>query len=360
MKRILALAFAALTFSSWGFTACHLFETNSTPLGRKFHTYFAKTEAMIPMPNYVTNGLTHWYDGQMNVGLGWHKDGDIAFWKDLAGDNDLLITSTNIYFTKKGLRCPQYKVNAGQWGTRTAGLARGEQIPDSECVTIEVCARSRRYYNGTYTDAHISTDQYNILVSNGRNNSSYPTHYPHFIGFHSNAGTTQRFYGGPYFVIGGRNNCGIRCQSYDSDYGIWGGGLYAIYPMFYLAYINSNTSETSPSSPYYQPYWTAKIDYTRFAPTFETCINTFSDEAPKYNSAGQLRNSTLLKPDPNFNYFSIGGSCYGEYVFGRDVFYDTNFWNGDIFCVRVYNRELTAEERAQNSKIDYERFYERY
>lgn len=358
MKRILALALAALTFSSWGFTACHLFETNSTPSARKFHTYFAKTEAMISMPNYVTNGLTHWYDGQMNVGLGWHKDGDIAFWKDLAGDNDLLITSTNIYFTKKGLRCPNYKVNTSQWETRTAGLARGEQIPSGDCKTIEVCARSRVYYAGTYLSANVSTDQYNMLVSNGEESYQYQYSYPIFIAFHNHSDTTRRYSGGPYFAIFGRSpSYGVRCLSFSSAYAMFGDGWYSIYDTFNLSYSDANVAQYNPSSPYYQPYWSAKINYVRFARSYDSCITTHEDEAPKSTYIGHIETSSLLKPDPNFRYFAIGGSCEQTSSWGTIVIREYNFWNGDIFCVRVYNRELMAEEREQNTKVDYERFY---
>lgn len=318
----------------------HIWETNSIAGARRFYFYSAESYKSIETPNYVTNGLTHWWDGQINVRLGYHKDGNIEYWKDLVGNNDLLITSTGIFFSKKSLRCNN---------ARTSGVAVGNQIPDLDCVTIEVCAKC--------SPADVDVGMYNILVCNGRNNSYYPTAYPHFVGFYSNLGVTKRFEGGPYFVMCGRSSRGIRCQAYENLYKLFGDGGYSIHPMFYLAYINSDTSQTTPAQPYYQPYWDAKIDYTRFVSTFESCINTFSESASTYSVEGRVGDSSSLTPDPNFSYFSIGGSRYYEEQFGSRVYKDTNFWHGDIYCVRVYNRELTSEERSANSKIDHERFY---
>lgn len=348
---MISLIFAAII------PIAHIWETNSTPTVRRFYTYSANSYKLIPTPNYVTNGLTHWWDGQINVRIGWHKDGNIAFWKDLVGDNDLLITSTNIYFTKKGLRCPNYKVNTSKWGTRTAGLARGEQIPSDDCKTIEVCVRSRIYYAGTYIKAEVSTDQYNMLVSNGKESYQYQSSYPIFIAFHNQSGTASRYGGGPYFAIFGRSpNYGVRCLSFSNEYEMFGDGFNFIYDTFNLSYSNANAAQYNPSSPYHQPYWSAKINYVRFARSYDSCIITHEDEAPKYTYIGNIEDSSLLKPDPNFRYFSIGGSCEQTSSFGTIVIREYNFWNGDIFCVRVYNRELSAEEREQNTKIDYERF----
>lgn len=349
---MISLIFAAII------PIAHIWETNSTPTVRRFYAYSANSYKLIQTPNYVTNGLTHWYDGQVNVGIGRHEDGDIAFWKDLSGTNDLLITSTNVFFTKKGLRCPYYlPIGASQFTVRPSGLARGSRIPDDECVTIEVCARSRVYIGSAYMSADLRTDMFNALVSNGRRYASNQSSFPQFIAFHSQFGTTKRYSGGPLFVIGGRAQ-DLRCLSFDNDYSLWGDGSMKIYDTFSLMFCNQNVNETSPSIPYYQAYWSAKFDYTRFAPSFENCITTHEDGAPEYSINGQRSSTSLLKPDPNFEYFSIGGSCYYEDKFGMRTYYDTNFWHGDIFCVRTYNRELTAEERAQNAKIDYERFYD--
>lgn len=361
MKRIIALLFLVLTFTGWGFTACHLFETNSTLSSRNFHTYFAKTDAMIPMPNYVTNGLTHWYDAQMNVGIGRHQNGDIAFWKDLVGNNDLLITSTNIFFTKKWLRCPYYKrTGSTQYSVRTSGVARGDRIPDSDCVTIEVCARSRIYYerqSSGYLKCNVRNDMYNMLVSNGERYVPYTHSYPQFIAFHSQLSVSGPvcYYGGPLFIIGGRYD-GVRCMSFAHDYDLWGDGYGTIYDTFSLMFYNPNVGEMSPTRPIYQPYWSAKFDYVRFTPEYDDCIITHQDGAPQYSSDGEERSSTLLQPDPNYEYFAIAGSCYYDRPFYDIVYHDTNFWSGDIGVVRIYNRELTAEERAQNTKVDHERF----
>lgn len=355
MKHLLSLAVSLLCLIGQSEVVCHCFETNSTRLVRKFHTYSAKTEALIPTPNYITDGITHWWDGQLNVGFGHHKDGDLAFWKDLIGDKDLLITSTDVTFDKLSFYCP-FKKTGGypQYRRRTAGMASTEnnvQIPDSELVTIEVCAAN--YDNGV--PYHVSSDQYDMLVCNGASSQDDPYFYSPFMLAFYNDYNPRNYNGDPYYIIVARgSDAGIRCQDFYANtymhkfYNNW---------IFNLSYSNNNITERTANTGqgFYQPYYSSNLEYIEFNSTFASSNFVTNNAPPKYRNDGSSAGTTGYRPIPGYC-FTIGGSRAYKYQYGY-YWVEKNFWSGHIFCVRTYNRRLSYEEREHNARIDHERFY---
>ena len=362
MRKILAsLLIAASAITGVCGDVAHLFETNSTAEARKFHTYCAKNVYMIPTPNYVTNGLTHWYDGQINIGIGWHKSGFVPFWRDLVGDRDLLVTSEDAVFSDRSfdILWKHQTTPISTYTERTMGIAACDKIPDDEIVTVEVCAtldtRVPMKENGTYM----------TLVCNGNENERGGYYYPMsiFMGFAIDTGSYISWSGNHYRLVAGRGeDLSIRCLSVYSTYDFF--PSQSSYMMFTYSMSNPDKSQTYPTtgSGYYQPFQSASLLLCEFIvpsvgePDFSRTVFKTSESPTRYNTDGyrQAETTSLQRFITSGDSFTIGGvrleSSYGSYP-------ERHFFDGKIFCVRIYNRVLTEAERKENAKIDLERFW---
>lgn len=344
MRKFLSVLFAVFTLAGFGEDICHIFETNSTDEVRRFHAYKAKTIALIPTPAYITNGLTHWWDGQINIKIGYHQDGVIPFWKDLVGDKDLVITSTQVSFDELSFVCPN-----GRYG----GLAATDyqdRIPDNEIVTVEVCARP--YNSSTYSP---SANAYDTLVCNGTIYEENP-YYSCSCLVAMFLNQRHIYNGGQYFLILARGEDeGVRSYDFSSYYDIH--PQYASgYWNFFISFTNDDLSHTRFDYPYRQPYYKSSFEYIDFSGyNFASSYFLKSEEAFKNNSRGSLASSTF-RPNYPGNCFTIGGTRARVYQWGSYYWVESNFWRGKIFCVRTYNRRLSMEEREFNAAIDYQRF----
>ena len=342
----------------------HIWETNSTPTVRRFYTYSANSYKMIPMPNYVTNGITHWWDGEINLKIGYHKEGHLSTWKDLVGNRDLSITSDSLAFTGKGLSMfYQKNQDSIQYIERTKGIACCDKIPDDEIVTVEVCAvsdvRQNIKVNGTFM----------TLACNGNDDWSGNYYYPMsvFMAFVVDSGSYSAWYGNSYRLVAARGETlSIRCQSFSSDYDFI--PSYSAYMMFTYSMSNPDKSKTSEdtASGYYQPYWDTYMMLSEYyvsnssfpSPSFARTVFKISESATRNNVEGEFRNATsvLHKIDVSPDSFTIGGVRYDRSLPTAE-YQEGQFFNGRIFCIRIYNRVLTEEERKANAQIDFNRFY---
>lgn len=362
MKFVAASLFALMTLVSQAGTVCHIFETNSIAGTRRFHPYSAQAVKMIPIPNYVTNGLTHWYDGVHNNGKGFHKSGKLNFWKDVQGSNDLYITSTqNAEFLNNSLYF-SFNKSGYQYVERTEGICVNDQIPDSDIVTIEICA-------GTYKVSAYSVPQtdMDMLCAQG---SSMSTQYtdpyyscPFWIGFTAMMGSGASSHtGDPYWTVVSRgDDMGWRGTDFTSYYDQFPGNR--TYKQFTISVSCTDRSQTSAnlSQSYYQPFYTAtsSIFYDFSSRGLVAITNS---TAVRYDTAGRVSNtsSAVNKLYVHNHELQIGGIRYGLVKYGLMTYRESSFWTGYIYSVRIYNRKLTDAEKMINAQIDRERFYNIY
>lgn len=365
MKTIMSCLVALACSFANAASICHIFETNSVSGKRAFHPFSAKLVRLLPMPKYNTNGLVHMYDSEINVGIGLHQDGFVPVWKDLYGNVDLTITSDLLTFGKKHLFMPKIKTGSGMltvWSERTSGIAiANTRIPDNEIVTVEVCAAVQPQYMNVYSP---SQTKFDVLVSNGDMLDTGDMYWAasHFLAMCCDMGNNRSWGGKPYRLIFGRGaDCSIRCKSFSSNYDLFPANM--SWNQFTVSYSCVDKTITRPPSgqPYYQPFYNSPALYCNFVypswgtPSFDNCKFVASDTAPTYSTDGWRDNSTskLNTTKINDTPFTIGGISYSTWGGGRT---EGQFWSGYIFCVRIYDRVLTDQERRANMKIDFERF----
>lgn len=376
MKHVLSLALSMLCLIGQCGVVCHIFETNSTHYVRHFHTYSAKTEKLIPSPHYVTNGLTHWWDGQLNVGLGYHRDGDITFWKDLVGNKDLLLTSTNIFFKTRSLYLPmgygfkqtsQSGVSGYGPTFRTSGICVCNKIPYEEAVTIEVCVRALYDYNDTQV-AGIGGPSYrnfwNCILSDGcpLTWSQYTApkgENPFLIAFYADHYLSRLYNtyssGKHYWLVCGNGRDGsIRGIEYQNSTTLFRNvGSARNIQQTTICFMNDDTDNITASGVYGQPYAQSSIFRTHFHyEDAEHNVLEKSETATPNSTGGKIKLPNEQFGTQPSDEFTVGGT--------RDTYNHTreyNFFAGWIYAIRIYNRRLTEAEHTANATIDYDRFY---
>lgn len=289
-----------------------------------------------PLPRaYVTEGLTHYWDGEFNVSRTGH-DADTLVWKDLVGTNDLTrLPHELLTFTAHSAKFGY----TSYWSPkRTGGMFVGTTIPDSEIATVEVCACFQKGYGDS------SVGECNVMFSNGATTRDYRS---------SQLG--DKYCGAPYFYTltfaYSATHLGSIARTASNGYvgytrwnlgGNKGEGTGATFQDYTSAgftisgcVTNRTDAGGSITAHYWRPdtlanYW----GYYRDMPyTNNYVYTTGSHSSPYYTPV-----------DPVGTGMSVGGVRFngGQY----SLFY------GYIYAIRVYNRRLTMEERARNAAID--------
>lgn len=225
--------------------------------------------------DYVQNGLVAMWDGIENAGWGVH-DASATTWKDLAGTEDLIFTTT-------GAHPPHWEDNcaARTTTTRWAVVFATSQNADTDADTVEVVTDFTWYNNDIYPTGLVGGRQGRLIgVANNSQGSSVL-----FAGYATGKGvplgSTTKFTAS--ILFSGTGNASV------ADYYLDGN------------HYSSDRLETTKTD------WNSQSPY----------------------------------------YFVIGGRRASDNDCG---------YSGKIFCVRKYNRALTADEIARNYAIDKARF----
>lgn len=333
-----------------GTNVAHIILGEHTLAYDKYHTYSATTSQKYAWPNYVQDGLIHMWDGILNTGKDTHKDGDIPYWKDVIGDLDLMITSTNIYFTGNSLYMPFL---GSSRTNRVEGIARStDSITDEKSyITVEVCVSNN---DGSYNYFPNRTMQSACIFNSSatRYSSSTASWYSPF--FLATDGYSTGWYMDNFYKL-------FLAKTYDGSmrmvaYNYSNSSKY-IRGQFTLSFENSSRDYTTSTS-YCQPYNTSVLTIYSFGDSI-TSYNTTTNAYKKYDMTGKIKSPYAYNVYAG-NYLTIGGikgsTSAMSPVIGRS--YECLFWNGHIYCVRIYNRKLTAEEKLSNYEVDYRRFYD--
>lgn len=309
----------------------------------KYNTYTATTTQKYAWPEYAQDGLIHMWDAILNTGKDTHKDGDIPYWKDVVGSTDLIITSTNVYFTSNSFYLPV---------DRESGIARssGSIYDESSYVTVEVCASDNAGLYFPFDKDNAMT----IFNSSARmqSSSSDSTWYSPF--FIAADGYLRGWEGdgvGYKMILAKSYNGNIRMMGFNlADSAKYIKGQYTIS-------FENESRDYMTTTEWYQPYHTSIATVHNFGSSIAR-YNMTTNAVKRYNATGKLRNAFGLYA---YDYLTIGGLAgkkAGQSYPWSGGIYECSHWNGEIYCVRIYNRKLTMEEKLANYEIDYRRFFD--
>jgi len=295
------------------------------------------------LPPYVTNGLIHCWDAQHNNGLDKHVGGVAPVWKDLVGTKDLMPAGTGAFFTAHSLYCPP----RGYYDrTRAAGIYRTVSSIGDSAVTVEVAVNPTPA--GASPWAPLSG--YSIFVSDGAVRSYYGgfgdqySSAAHFVGMARNDSgalyaIVNKAWGNPVYLTYWNSESNGNVDSGASFMSKVQGGFTVSESNTNrtddIMYINSVYRRTEVYVKYYGMGGGAYTNVDELHDTW--CGSTGGQQYPRFVSSS-----------PTGTGFSVAGSMYNGSQY--------NLFVGWIYCIRVYNRRLTLDERKQNALVDYGRF----
>lgn len=331
-KLVLAVALALASCCDAGFT-----------IARRFHY----EPPIPPLPrNYVTNGLTHYWDAEFNAARDRH-DGDATVWKDLVGNKDLtLIPHDLVKFTAHSAKFGYTSYYSPQ---RPTGMfTGGDPIPLDEIKSVEVCACFSKGFGDT------DYGQNNVIFSNGATkrlniwgselgdlNSTAPYYYSlSYAAAAYHVGSIAR-------MSTAYNNVGL--TMWNIPYGTRIDGTGATFQNFIENGFTASgcvTNINDVGGLYSNRFWKPDTYVSYWGYYGQTA---FTNDTPYTYGLGGAAAVTFTPTEPVGTGLTVGGVLYNGYP--RSLFY------GYIYAIRVYNRRLEIWERMHNADIDYEVFH---
>lgn len=298
------------------------------------------------LPPYVTNGLVHCWDAEYNLGLGRHSDGRPT-WKDLVGSVDLQPRGTGCWFTAHALYCPSRSYYDP---TRPDGVYVGTKL-GAEAVTVEVAVD----YGQNRIAPVARPSGYSIAFSDGADEAYYGgfgdqySSAGHFIGLAKN--DSNAYYGIANKALGiptqvtywnvARN--GIASTGADFQSAIEG----------LLTYSGSNTNRADVGRSTYYAFPYVDVYAAFHAPGASGPVSDLPNPTWRVRCGltGGEAYPRFVSNQPVGTGLSVAGTVQGGVQY--------NLFTGWIYCIRVYNRYLTREEREANALVDRDRFRNR-
>ena len=327
--------------------------------------------------DYIRDGLVHWYDSEINSqDKKSHKSGVIPEWKDLIGNHNLSFTSdTSLYFGEyNGLIVSS---------NRTSGICVAN-IPSNDCITIEICCAPLRLVDYLNEEELLKVDNiYTILAQGSNNGESYNFSAPFFIsyidGYNNWRKTSSDSRENKNFIIARGEDFAWRVFSDSQNifydfflyYDYYGSSATTTFSVTNNAKSENNSNNVSNISYPYSYGWMkiCSIDLHQLPDIDDPSYGIYKTTDKSNGIEGSASEIILYKPDgtpiilkPDIekikikeNELQVGGTRYFDSETNKYI--EENLFSGYIFCIRIYNRVLTDEEREHNADIDLARFY---